>query len=131
MNKKLKSLIVSGLVIASCIGSNSLNAYAATKKVSASGTVNAINFATNKPVAYLYAYNSKGAYVAKYPLSSTFQFGNKYKLSLGSTKIDDTKVSKVCLQLKSDYGTKYSSRVNLKSGAYSITLGSYGVPTIK
>lgn len=135
MNKKLKSIIASALVMGSVIGSTSLNAYAATKTVKASGTVNGVNFVTTKPVAYLYTYNSSGNYVAKYPLSSSFKInpktGGDYKLSLGSTKLDDKKVSKVCLQVKSDSGTKYSSRVNLKSGTYSITMNNAGIPTLK
>lgn len=131
MKKKLKSIIASALVIGSVIGGSGLDAYAATKTVKASGTVSGFNFVTAKPVAYLYTYNASGTYVGKYALTSSFQFGNKYKLSLGSTKLDDKKVSKVCLQLKSDSGTKYSSRVNLKSGTYSITMNNSGIPTIK
>ena len=135
MKKKLKSIIASLLVMGGVIGSTSVDSYAATKTVKASGAVPALYFMGGKPQAYLYTYNSSGKFVAKYKLSLSIKpnlmTGGDYKLSLGRTKLDDKKVSKVCLQLRSDMGTKYSSRVNLKSGTYSITMNKYGVPTIK
>lgn len=131
LKNSLKKLLVGALVAGSIVGSAGLHADAATKAITASGTVNAINFLKAKPVAYLYTYNSNGSFVAKYALSSSAQAGNKYKLTLGRTSLDDKKVAKVCLQLKSDDGTKYSSKVNLKSGAYTITMNGYGTPTLK
>ena len=131
LKKSLKKLLVGALVAGSIVGSAGLQADAATKAITASGTVNGINFLKAKPVAYLYTYNSNGSFIAKYALSSSFQFGNKYKLTLGRTCLDDKKVAKVCLQLKSDNGTKYSSKVNLRSGAYTITMNGSGSPTLK
>ena len=129
LKKSLKKLLVGALVAGSIVGSAGLQADAATKAIT--GTVNGINFLKAKPVAYLYTYNSNGSFIAKYALSSSFQFGNKYKLTLGRTRLDDKKVAKVCLQLKSDNGTKYSSKVNLRSGAYTITMNGSGSPTLK
>jgi hypothetical protein len=137
MKKKIKSIVASILVIGSFMGASSLNAFAATKTVKASGKVSSEFFATTKPIVYLYTYNSAGNFVAKYPVTSEFSWPGKYKFSLGSTKIDDTKVSKVCLQVKMDGfmsngpTNRYSSRVNLKSGTYSISIDSSGNVILK
>lgn len=134
MNKKLKSIIASALVMGSIIGSTGLNAHAATKTVSIStpGSISAINYVnaytgkTQTPTAYLYTYNSKGGFVKKYPLKvSKTAFGN-FKVSLGNTKIDDKKVSKILLQVKNDVKTTYSPKYTLKSGKLKVSTSANG-----
>lgn len=135
MNKKIKSLIASVLVtgsIISCTG----GVYAATRTITAQGKMDALLSINYVPEAYLYTYNSKGNYVKKYKLSVSHAFFNKYKLSLNKTKLDDKKVSKICLQLKTeqpngDKRTKYSPKLKLKSGNYTITVNDDAIPSLK
>lgn len=127
--KKLKVLIASSLIVVGCLGTN---AYAATRKITASGNISSIYFGPNKPTAYLYTYNASGKYMGKYQLSVKNGALNKFKLSLGSTKLDDTKVKQVCLQVNPQYGgPKYSRRVNIKTGNYVIGQNSNNTLTLQ
>lgn len=129
MMKKFNSLMIGALLTIGIIGASYMNADAATKSIKLEGYINKIAFTnvysgqTEKPTAYLYTYNAQGNYVGKYEAKVTTS-GKNYKIYLGSTKLDDTKVSKVCLQLKNSYMKKYSARYGLKACTYTVSMNS-------
>lgn len=137
--KKIASIVCCTMLTIGFVTSNADYASAASVTQEIKGTISASNMhITKKPTATLHTYDKNGKHVGSYSMTVKTNTKNgiyySYTISI-SKRLDNTKVSTVCVQLNSyspmgDLNKKYSVRKALKKGTYKLGITSTYIPTI-